>query len=169
MATQPINFKRVGTPSYRTYRVLQARGDWGQLYRARVALYGDLHGAIIFPEQLFTLNQNAIYAAAATPAVPNANNAGCTVGLTLSVHQITSIGIHDGINNQQLTHSEQVLEYEENHFDKDGLRRLTIMAKGGSSHQAVSFGHFSALFTNRESAARFLEREVRTSLRKLIP
>lgn len=168
MATQPINFKRVGTPSYRTYRVLQARGDWGQIYRERVALYGDLHGAIIFPEQLFTLNQAAIFGATASQTPSGPGHSGTVGGMSLTVQRFESIGIYDGVNQRQLTHSQQVLDYEEANYDKEGVRRLYLGTDFHRSNMPV-FGHVSALFTNKDSAVRFLEREVRQNLRKLIP
>lgn len=166
--TEALNFKRIGTPSYRTYRVLQARGDWGQLYRSRVAEYGDFKGAIIFPEQLFSLNQSTIYAAGSSEAPRQSNGAG---SLTLSIQPLNHIGLYDGINGQFLTRSEQVLEYEDANYTKDGIRLLTIGTPAANmltAHTPV-FGHMQALFTSKDQACRWLEKQATKQIRKLVP
>lgn len=166
--TEALNFKRIGTPGYRTYRVLQARGDWGQLYRSRVAEYGDLKGAIIFPEQLFSLNQSTIFAASSSEAPRQSNGVG---SLTLSILPVNHIGLYDGVNGQFLTRSEQVLEYEDNNYTKDGIRLLTIGTPAANvlSANPPVFGHLQTLFTSKDQACRWLEKQAIKQIKKLVP
>lgn len=63
MAHQAIDFTKVNTKSYKVWRILQASGDWAQVYRDREQAYRDYKSAIIFPEQILGLNQRNIYKA----------------------------------------------------------------------------------------------------------
>lgn len=173
MATEALNFRRIGTPGYRTYRVLQARGDWAHIYRSKVADHGDHKGAIIFPEQLLSLNQNRIFAVGATE---NIGHSGQGSGMMLSSASMPStmqlqwlvierFHLWNAVDRCLITRAEEVLEYEEHNYDKDGLRGLQLTDALGA--RAVGpFSAFTALFTSKGDAARWLENYASKNLRK---
>jgi hypothetical protein len=175
VATEALNFKRIGTPSYRTYRVLSARGDWAQLYRSKVADHGDQKGAIIFPEQLLSLNQNRIFAVAgisgsgAAPIIGANTYGSAPVSMTLSCLVIERFHLWNSRDQCLITKAEQVVEYEEQYYDKEGLRGLMLTDIHGNLSRSSNFASFTSLFTSKRDAVRWLENYARENLRKMIP
>lgn len=169
MATEALNFRRIGTPGYRTYRVLQARGDWAHIYRSKVADHGDHKGAIIFPEQLLSLNQNRIFAVGATenvlPSTSIMNSIASPSSMQLQWLVIERFHLWNAVDRCLITRAEEVLEYEEHNYDKDGLRGLQLTDHLGA-RSVGSFSAFTALFTSRNDAAKWLENYASKNLRK---
>lgn len=57
-----VDFKKlVASPSGSLLRIMQAPEPWCGIYKARLNLFGDQPGAIVFPEQLLALRQAEVY------------------------------------------------------------------------------------------------------------
>lgn len=61
MATKAIDFTKVHTKAYKVWRIIQAPGAWGQIYRNREQALRGYKSALIFPEQVLGLNQELIF------------------------------------------------------------------------------------------------------------
>lgn len=58
---QAIDFKKITTKSYKVWRILQAPGAWGQIYRDREQLYRNYRSALIFPEQVLGIAGSPVF------------------------------------------------------------------------------------------------------------
>lgn len=138
-----VNIKRLDSESYRTYRVLRANPVMSDLYRRRVKDFGNVRGALIFPEALLSLT-SPIYAVALT-ADSSTHRAGVTVVSS------KAILTHDGCEIRSI---EQIHEAEASVFTEADAKKLFKLP--GSGYGAERFFTDNVIFTNREAVMKYV-------------
>ena len=144
---EAINFKKINSRKYKAWRILSAPNGWGEVYRLREIKFGQVSGAIIFPEQILGLN-SSIYSVAGSRSGGSAST-----HIKLWSPKLTApAGVMDARTSDELETCEEVYECER-HWqprDKVGLCiRITDI-------QDMTFASLDlALFTNIKDALKY--------------
>jgi len=142
------DFKKVNTTKYRTWRVLNAPGAWAEVYRERAAKFRGIPGAIIFPEQVLALRQEAIFSVGCTKV------SDCVSGQISVVRNFVPRGL-----DEELDSFEKILEFEAAHALSGTTHRMIL----GKSQSNNSF-YTQALFTSKSSALKYVMAEMEARL-----
>lgn len=154
-----IDFKKIGTPGYRSYRVLQSPGLWAQVYRNRIAAFGDYRSAVIFPEQLLGLKQTLIYVASCSDST---NSCGVTVA---AIREWSLMNTH---RQTRLETAEDILEFESTYHNS--LSETEYLGFGGTNGYSKTLHRFTsnaALFTGKHDAYKFVNKFMDKKIRNL--
>jgi hypothetical protein len=143
MATQAIDFKKINSKGYKVWRIIQAPGAWGQIYRDRELKLRNYKSALIFPEQLLGLNQKLIYKVQVH-----------RLGSTVSSH-ITGVRCFcpADANRKALTTAQEVYDYEADNAGDGEVHRLNY-ATPNQTGDSVTF-YTSNLFSSIKDAEKF--------------
>ena len=140
------DFTRISTKSYKVWRILQAPGVWGQIYRDREERLRNYRSAIIFPEQLIGLNQSQVF-------MMSVDQIG-TDRRTVTVSGISKTNLY--LDNGLVSEYQQIYDWESQHHNNDALTGMTLNSPSNSTYQSVQF-HTLNLFTNKKDAIKMAQ------------
>lgn len=136
-----VDFKKLVTsPSGSLLRVMQAPEPWVGIYKARLNLFGDQPGAIVFPEQLLALQQAAVYQVLV--------GSGGREKVVVEFASIANFTPHDG-SGQPLTTIDKVIATE---ASNGGVIRVGAFGARLDAHLA--------LFTSRKVALKWASKKL---------
>jgi len=111
-----MDFVRINSKSYKVWRILQASGVWGQVYRDREERLRNYRSAIIFPEQLLGLNQTQLFIT--------------TIGsMTLNTRTVSVASVdnkHLQLHGGTVSHYNEIYEWEGENNGSEALKGMTI-------------------------------------------
>lgn len=143
---QAQDFKRIHTKSYKVWRLLQAPGCWGKVYREREMLLRNYRSAIIFPEQLLGLNQSLLFTASTTVS---------SEGRSASVSSLNTPKLL--LDGGTVDYYDDIYDWESENNGNDALKSMCIGRSGAYSN--IPFWNVT-LFTNRKDAVKMASRHL---------
>jgi hypothetical protein len=143
---QAQDFKRIHTKSYKVWRLLQAPGCWGKVYREREMTLRNFSSAIIFPEQLLGLNQSQLFTASLS--VSSEGRSASVSGMT-----IPSLLLDGGT----VGYYDDIYDWESENNGDDALKSMSLGRPG--SYNNTPFWSVN-LFTNRKDAVKMASRHL---------
>jgi hypothetical protein len=159
---QAIDFKKVTSKSYKVWRILQAPGAWGQIYRDREQTYRNYRSALIFPEQVMGIGGSSVYKVTAhcvqRSLTTNITNIHVTALNALMSKEDEDRYICPGM----LCNMEEIQRFEHLNREAGQTHRLYL----GSSSQDNPFDRH-AWFTNLKDAIKYQNRLQESLFHKL--
>lgn len=151
MATKAIDFTKVHTKAYKVWRIIQAPGAWGQIYRDREQKLRGYRSALIFPEQILGLNQELIFKV----VVARGQNGAVQSHIT----PLRKFGIFVPVNKDEkypytkpgeLTNMDEIRRWESDNQAGGETHRMSVNTVG----QEWCFDRFE-MFSSLKDAAKF--------------
>lgn len=162
MSRPAIDFKRILGKSGSMHRVMKSPGVWSSIYIDRVKRFGNIHGAIVFPEQLLGLKQNTIWMVSTTEDDKNGFRVSVAVSETTQRFLSTK-----NWGQPNITTVEDVHEFERKSvaesFDPTALY---LVHERSSAFTELCFVK-SNLFTNEKSANIYAKRFLKNAMKRL--
>jgi hypothetical protein len=144
--SEAIDFNKIRSKSYKVWRILQAPGVWGQVYRDRESRFANYASAIIFPEQLLGLNQSQLFSV----ELSSEQNA--------KIVQLRAIEIPQLVLGTSVPQDyRSIYEWEGDNNGDAALKEMTIGRLGTHAH--VLFWNRN-LFTNKKDAIKMAARHL---------
>jgi hypothetical protein len=138
--SEAVDFKKIGSKSYKAWRILSAPDAWAQIYLNREKLMRPYRAAIVFPEQLLGLNQSRIYQVI---CYKTGNN------VTSHINTIRNFEPID-VNGNHLSSLTLILECEQEHQD-GGEHRISVGSRINSNNSFYNHYYFS----NQKDAVKY--------------
>jgi hypothetical protein len=151
MATEALDFKKLNSTSGRMMRILRSHGKWAALYTERMAEIGDMKGAIVFPEQILSLNQSTLFAVSVV-----SKDDGKALNLHTRVSLLEDLTLAAGSTWSK--HPYRVVEKFDEiiAIEKENPEDTSLFSVGGPGRHS-SFND-SRFFTNGRAAVRYAEK-----------
>lgn len=162
MSRPAIDFKRILGNSGSLHRVMKSPGVWPSIYIDRYKRFGDIHGAIVFPEQLLGLKQNTIWMVSTIS--DEKNGFRVSVNVTETTQRFLSTRMWGQAN---ISTVEEVHAFERKTAAEGVDPNILLLVHEKSSAFTELCFVKSNLFTNEKSANFYAKRFLKEAMKRL--
>lgn len=167
-----LNFKTVNSANYMAHRLLMAPSKWLEIYQTRIKAAKDSN-ALIFPEQLLSLNQKAIWFVHAPELLKGDTPSVDSVSVTVSKIYFDNIFIPKPGNRSYYRHErdghpvssiEEIVEYERMNVEsRDATKFPLIHNMIGNSHSFYS----GFCFASKHGALKYANKRLSSGMGRI--